>query len=40
MELTYRNEVAIITVRDTGMGIAPENIQKINRIYLVLYLAV
>ncbi len=29
--LTYRNEVAIITVEDTGVGIAPNNIDKIWR---------
>lgn len=30
-DLTYRNEVAIITVKDTGVGIAPENLSRIWR---------
>ncbi|WP_299675781.1 ATP-binding protein [uncultured Roseobacter sp.] len=31
LNLTYRNEVALITVIDTGVGIAPENIPRIWR---------
>lgn len=31
LDLTYRNEVAVITVKDTGMGIAPENLARIWR---------
>ena len=31
LDLTYRNEVAVITVRDTGIGIAPENFARIWR---------
>ncbi|MEM6889812.1 MAG: ATP-binding protein [Pseudomonadota bacterium] len=31
LTLTYRNEVAIIDVRDTGIGIAPEHLDKIWR---------
>ena len=31
LNLTYRNEVAIITVSDTGVGIAPENLDVIWR---------
>lgn len=30
-DLTYRNEVAIITVSDTGIGISPENMARIWR---------
>jgi CheY-like chemotaxis protein/anti-sigma regulatory factor (Ser/Thr protein kinase) len=31
LDLTYRNEVAVITVRDTGVGIEPENVERIWR---------
>ncbi|MEP6020035.1 MAG: ATP-binding protein [Paracoccaceae bacterium] len=31
LDLTYRNEVALIAVDDTGIGIAPENIDRIWR---------
>ncbi|WP_147106920.1 ATP-binding protein [Tateyamaria sp. syn59] len=31
LDLAYRNEVAVITVKDTGMGIAPENLDRIWR---------
>jgi signal transduction histidine kinase/purine-cytosine permease-like protein/FixJ family two-component response regulator len=31
LDLTYRNEVALITVRDTGVGIDPENLDRIWR---------
>lgn len=31
LDLTYRNEVAVITVKDTGIGIAPENLGLIWR---------
>lgn len=31
LDLTYRNEVAVITVSDTGVGIAPENFARIWR---------
>lgn len=31
LDLSYRNEVAVITVKDTGIGIAPENLARIWR---------